>query len=400
MKKYRCYILYTIIHWLIVHNAIGGTILSSIGVGTPFSFPHTRSLGMGGVTIALEDYRSISRTNPANISSIRTTFLSIQYFYESNKYRDRNDQAFSQYGNFDGFSFIVPLGSGINIAGGLLPLTRIDYNLSFDRSLNGEDYTKSIQGNGGLNSFSLSLSWAVRSNLSLGCSAKYIFGRLTEEWRIEYSSSGFQTSDDLLSTKNWGYGLTTGISYSPFSFLTIGAIYSPNVNLNNRTEITHYLRSKYETHSGSLNFPQSWGIGSALKIWENSIIGIDYEQQYWSKLSINQQPVHNIRNNYRIALGAEFPSNTNPLGSYLSRIAFRLGISYQPYYSLDLDGNTISERLVSIGFGLPFTMNNAQIDMALCYGTRGSINPNGLTEHLFRLGVSISGSEKWFSRTQ
>ncbi|MCJ7813045.1 hypothetical protein MUP95_07000, partial [bacterium] len=256
----------------------------------------------------------------------------------------------------------------------------------------------SVEGNGGLNTFSLSLSWAIRSNLSLGCSAKYIFGRLNEEWQVEYNGSGFKTSDDLLSTKNWGYGLTAGINYSPFSVLTIGAVYSPKANLNNRTEITHYLRSKYETHNGSLNFPQSWGIGSALKIWKNSIIGIDYEQWYWSELSMNKQQVQNTQSNYRIAFGAEFPSNTDPFGSFLSRIAFRLGIAYQPYFVQDLDGNTISEQMISIGFGLPFIMNNSQVDIALGYGTRGSIATNGIAEHLFRLSVSMSGGEKWFYR--
>ncbi|MBN2029748.1 hypothetical protein JW824_05830 [bacterium] len=398
MYKFRSYLVYLIFTFLILQNAIGGTILSSMGVGYPYSFPHTRSLGMGGVSIAVQDDRSISRINPANMSGISSTSLSIQYFYELNNYKDHHDAAISEYGNFDGFVFILPFGSGLSISGGLLPLTRIDYHLSFDNSLNDEPYIKSIQGEGGLNSFLLSIIWRLHSHLSFGCSAKYLFGKIEEDWQIEYIGSGFNSSHDILSTKNWGYGITMGINYAPFPALKLGAIFSPSTELNNRTEVSHYLRTRYETIEGSIHYPQSWGMGGILRIWKNSMLGVDYERWNWSQFSIDKQEIENLRDTFRLALGFEFPSNTDPLSSYWSRIVFRLGISYQPYFVLDTEGHSISERVITVGFGLPFIMNNSQMDIALGYGRRGSLSINGLQENLFRLSISVSGGEKWFSQ--
>ncbi len=398
MYKLRYHLVYLVFTFLTLQNAIGGTIISSMGAGYPFLFPHTRALGMGGVSIAVQDDHTISRINPANMSRISSTSLSIQYFYELNNYKDRQDAAMSEYGNFDGFTFILPFGSGLSISGGLLPLTRVDYHLSFDNTLNGIPYTKSIQGEGGLNSFLISVIWRIHSQFSLGCSGKYLFGTIDEDWQIEYSDSEFNSSHDILSTKNWGYGLTVGMNYSPFSILKLGAIYSPSIELNNHTEISYYLRAKYETIEGTIHYPQHWGIGGVLHIWKNSMLGIDYERWNWSKFSINKQKIQNLRDTFRFALGFEFPSNTNPLSSYWSRIAFRLGVSYQPYFLLDSEGNTISESMITFGFGLPFIMNNSQMDIALGYGKRGSLSTNGLQENLFRLSISVSGGEKWFSQ--
>ncbi len=397
MYPIRSHLINLIFTFFILQNVIGGTILSSRGVGYPFSFPHSRSLGMGGVSIAVQDDHSISRINPANMSGISSTSLSIQYFYELNKYKDRHDAAISEYGNFDGFTFILPFGSGLSISGGLLPLTRIDYHLSFNNNLNDELYTKSIQGEGGLNAFLVSVIWRIHSHLSFGCTGKYLFGKIDEDWQIEYNGSAFSSTHDILSTKNWGYGFTVGVNYSPFSVIKLGAIYSPGIALNNRTEISHFLRAKYKTINGSIDYPQSWGLGSVLYIWKNSMLGIDYERWNWSKLSINKQEIQNLRDTFRFALGFEFPYNTDPLNSYWSRIAFRLGLSYQPYFVLDLEGNTISEHMITIGFGLPFIMNDSQMDIALGYGRRGSLSVNGLQENLFRLSISLSGGEKWFS---
>ncbi len=84
--------------------------------------------------------------------------------------------------------------------------------------------------------------------------------------------------------------------------------------------------------------------------------------------------------------------------AYTKRIAYRLGFSYQPYFSLDPDGKTITEKWITMGIGFPISRSASQIDIAFAFGKRGSIKTNGLSENLFRLSLSITGGEKWFIR--
>lgn len=398
MQFLRLFFLIVIMNFPLFQNTPAQTVLSSRGLGTPFDLPNARSMGMGGISIALADPITISRTNPAGLLNIKTTRLSIQYFYEKNNYRDEEGSASSQYSNFDGFNFAIPFGSGAGLSLGLAPLTRVSYNLSFREELAGEDYSKSVQGQGGLNAFTLSLTWALRSNLSLGLSGHYIFGKLKESWKVDFDQSGFISSTDIFSTKNWGYGFTAGFTYRPFSPLLLGAVFTPKVDLNNRTETQYIFKSDAESHRGSLSYPTSWGIGSTFNLGKIGILGVEFLQRNWTELAFNGKQNYNTRKTRRISLGCEILPNGNLTAHYLTRVAYRFGFSYQPYFSLDPRANTIKELWATMGLGLPLLMHAAQIDVAIIFGKRGSIDTNGLSENLFRVSVSVTGGERWFIR--
>ncbi len=401
MRSIRFVICVLFLSYLMFQNTFGGTILSSRGAGTPILSLSTRSLGMGGISIALTDPYTISRINPAGLSAIKTVRLSLQYSYENNRYRDNTEKSATSYSStFDGFHFVVPFGSGVGIAVGLMPLTCMDYELTFQEKLVGETYTKSVKGKGGLNTINLSFFWALRSNLALGFSGNYIYGKLKEEWKVEYDGEGFTPSSDVFSTKNWGYGVTAGLIYRPFESLQLGALFTPQVNLDNRTEIHYSFLEEDSTlrHDGSLTFPTSWGVGSVYRIGHVGLIGVEYYQRDWTVLAINDQKIQDTRKTHRISFGTELFGIRDLSAPYFKQIAYRFGFSYQPYFSLDPDGNTMTELWLTMGLGLPLRRNNSQIDVALSIGKRGSIDTNGLSENLFRISFSITGGEKWFIR--
>ena len=383
-----------------IQNTNGGTILSSNGVGTPFYFPNTRSMGMGNLSIAQCDSFTIARINPAGLYTIKTTRISLQYFYEHNRYKDNiNGSATSNYSNFYGFTFVLPLGSGTGLAVGLAPVTRMDYNLTFSDTLMGEPYTKSIEGQGGLNTFNFSFYWAIRHNFALGLSGNYLFGKLKEEWKVIYEGKDFRSSDDIFSTKNWGYRYTAGMVYRPFKFLLLGAVFSPKTNLNNRTDIHYaFFKDSSKTHTGSFLFPGYWGIGTFSYIKKVGHIGIEFSQQDWTTLQINNKRVKRTGKTQRISIGYEsFPSRDYSV-AYTKRMTYRLGFYYQPYFLLDPGKKTIAEKWITIGIGFPISKTGSQINVALGFGKRGSVKTNGLSENLLRLSLSITGGEKWFVR--
>lgn len=374
------------------------SVFSSKGAGSPRFFPNARAMGMGGISYALPSLFSISMSNPATLYTISVTRLSIHYGYDNYRIREGTESAASEYSNFGGFQFAVPLGSGMGVAAGLSPLTRMDYNFVFKENLSGESYEKSVEGQGGLNTLMLSFCWAIRQNLSLGISGHLLFGRLREEWNVVYDRTDFVSSKDIYATTNWGFGFTAGLSFRPLRFLTLGAVFTPTAHLTNRTDSYHTYNVEKQSRDGSLSYPASWGLGTTFHIGEIGLIGVEYAQQDWSTLTINDQHVSGTQKTQRISAGLEIQATKEPFTPYLKRIAYRLGCSYQPYFSKDPDGNGINEYWITAGLGLPLFMNASQIDIAFGLGKRGSLETNGISENLFRITVTVSGGEKWFTR--
>jgi opacity protein-like surface antigen len=381
-----------------VESVFGGSILSTKGIGTPMGYPGARSLGMGGLSIALSDSITMSLINPASLYRINGTLLSLQYHFENNRYKDPFGSASSSYSNVDGFGFTVPLGSGLGIGLSLAPQTRMDYKLAFDDSLNGESYTKSITGTGGLNTFALSLSWSPFRKLGLGISGQYWFGKLKEQWQVVYDNKDFISSSDIFSTKNNGWSFTIGLIAVPLPQWSIGLVYRPSITLSNTTDTYYVFEGTVTSESGKIGIPGFLGAGTSFEIPQLAVFGVEWMKYQWNRFSINGVHPPEIAANQRISTGVEFLGHRIPNEPLYKRIAYRLGFSYQPYFSKDPNGNTIHEWWTSIGFGIPMSNRSYPIDVAFLYGQRGSLETNGLHENLFRIHMSITVGEKWFVR--
>ncbi len=381
-------------------NLISGSVLSSSGFGMPFEHPNTRAMGMGNFTIANLDPYTISRINPACLFVNKTTRLSVYLFNENNHYKDQlQGSAFSQYSNFDGFNFIIPLRSNFGISAGLTPLTRKDYKLSLIKSNGSYNYIKSIQGNGGLNSFDLSCYWSYKNKFSFGITSRYIFGNINETWRVYYTNSNFTFTKDYFSIQNHGFNYKAGIIIQPLSSITIGAVYSPKVKLDNTTTISYIFSDSTQEYESSIRYPGSYGFGISFLIKKLGLIGIDYSLSNWESLLINDKKPKYLNNINKFSIGFESHSSNNPTVSYLKQIRYRLGFYHMPYLSLDPEGNKILESWISFGLGLPFKGRSAEINLAINYGKRGSLNKNGLSENLLRVSLSLSVGEKWFQHS-
>jgi len=397
MKKTVLFFLISL--FIYSQNHYCGSILSSRGLGMNFEHPNTRAMGMGEFAIADVDPYTISRINPASQLFHQISRISIYYFTMYNHYQDQfNGSANSQYSNFDGFSFFIPLHSNFGIASGLTPLTRMDYKISFDKSIGSYGYTKSIKGNGGLNSFDLSCHWTFKNFLSFGITGRYIFGNINTTWRINYDDNSFIQTKNFFSTKNHGFNYKAGVILKPFSSMTIGAVYSPKVTLDNKTTISYVFTDSTKEYNGSIQYPGSYGFGISYQIKKVGLIGIDYLIYNWNSLLINDHNPSYAHNTNKISIGFESAYSIQPTASYLKQIRYRLGYYHKPYLSLDPDGNEIYESCITFGLGLPIKRRIAEINIAFNYGKRGDLNKNGLSENIYRVSLSLSIGEKWFQR--
>ena len=374
------------------------SILSSYGPGFYYRFPMARTMGMGGANIAFNDPTSISRINPAANTKLNYTTLMLQFAYEGNRCADDFDHANTGYANLDGFAFAIPLSRNASFLFGLQPWTRMNYHLSFEHTLQVTDYIKRIQGDGGINSMDISLSWAPHPMLSLGLTGHYLFGRLEETWRVEYDGNGFTNTNDVYATKNEGLSWTAGVLFQPHRRLSLGAFYTAESQLDNTTQYSTVYDGTGQSIDGSLTMPACLGLGFQILAQKNLRITGDYEWQDWTEFKLTFRDRLTTTDVHRIAFGMEYLPSFNPMANYFKKITYRAGFSTQPFFGLDLEGNRIQETWFTVGAGIPFYMNVSQIDVALGFGRRGNLDNNGIKEDLVRLTLSWTGGERWFLR--
>lgn len=396
MKKGFVYIfLFTL---LTVPTLEAESIFASKGLGLPYQFPTTRAMGLGGTILAFNDAINSSDINPATLSSIQFTNLSIQYIHELNTAKDADYTHTTDYGNLHSFNFNIPTGENISVGASIRPLTRTDYYLDLEITDTGLNYSKTIKSSGGLNRASLSIAWGLHPKVQLGLSGHYFFGTFTENWSVKYGRSGFTDSQDEYVTGCNGFGTTLGLLFKPLENLTIGAVYSPAAKLSTETQLESTFNDTLTSTEGNISYPASWGLGFAYSFVGIGHLGLDITSQAWDNLKINDKTSTDVNATLSYAAGFEFLKSENPYASYLRRTAYRIGSFRTALPMRDKNGDAIIESGLSMGLGLPMLMNRARIDLSFAISKRGKISASDLEETIYRFSVEVIGTEKWFQR--
>jgi hypothetical protein len=391
----QCLVLFLFAVPALIH---GGSFFSSRGLGIPISAADARSAGMAGLTTAQSDPFSVSGVNPASLVAVRSTLLSLHFYSENNRFQTPPGNATTGYTNFHGFLFALPLKNGLGVALQLRPLTRMDYKISYRNGIDGQYYTKSVESRGGVNAVSFSAFWRFVPFAAVGISGNYLFGLNTEKWFVLWDDSLFVGSNDRYSIRNSGTGTTFGIQVSPLPHLLIGATYTPSAKL--KAAIDSYYAAASGTRDSQTGYPAVWSAAATVSLGRKAEVGLEYSEQEWDRLMWNEIPVKDMQKQRSIAAGGEFFSLNDPSLPYHQRMAYRIGFSYQPFFSLDVNGKQIREWWATVGLGFPMASGISQIDVAFAYGKRGVLGTNTFSENLFKLLVSITVSERWFTRSR
>ncbi len=375
------------------------TVLSSRGIGLPIKYTGIRYQGMAGISIPWADPQSVQSINPASLHQIRRTVIALPFYSDWKEFKEENETESLKDGNFRGFAFTLPMGRGMGIAMSLTPRTQMDYCLGFSKTLDGESYDKQVQSLGGLNSFDFSFFVTPASFLGIGFSTHYLFGKWTEQWRILYHGTNFTTIENSLSTRNRGWAWTSGVMIYPCHSMALGVVFRPHATSHTETQLYSSAQdTQTVVHSGSIRVPGLWGMGLKISIKEKLSIAGEYVQEDWKNLQINQQNVPHMNSVHRVAIGCEFHPSEDPTASFFHRIPFRLGFSYETFYTLDANGHVIPEFWLTTGWSIPFASAGSQMDFSIGIGQIGQKASNGFEERIFRLGCAVVISERWFAR--
>jgi hypothetical protein len=230
----------------------------------------------------------------------------------------------------------------------------------------------------------------------LGATYQYVFGKIREEWIIDYQNSVFSQANHVFATKSWGSGYTLGLQINPFRPLTLGAVWSPSINLVNRTDITRTFLNSTESVKNSIRIPGQWAIGAACQIRSLGRLVFDYGYQDWSRFEVGGKTKPFLKKDLFYSAGFEWFSWDIADVPYWKRMAWRIGYSYRPMF-VNPENKSLVEQSVSFGLGFPFFANVSRIDLAFSIGRR-DLSGDAIKETVYRLSAGFTGSEKWFYR--
>lgn len=395
------------------------TPFSYLGIGEYYGNALAHNQGMAGVGISNPQYFFLNNQNPALLVYNRFTvfeggFIGERRTVRGNGLSETNGDANL---NYLALGFPIKLGKW-STSLVLAPYTTVNYRLNYTENIEGTT-TNTVNvtesGEGGINQFSWSNGVRITDDLSVGVKATYLFSSIINN----YSNTLTQTSQPIVysptvyeRTYFRDFDFNVGISYhkdslfNKFYKLNVGLVYDFKSNIN--TEFYSRVEQRniggiidsvtlVNNEPGTVTLPQALGAGISFGRAEKWMVGMDFVYLDYTQFSnenrnLGQQPTQG----WKSGLGLEFTPDPSALGSYLKRITYRTGVSYDTYPYL-INGMPVKDFGINFGFSLPVSRISS-IDLALKAGRRGNLTDNGIDETYFKLYFGVTFNDQWFIR--
>jgi long-subunit fatty acid transport protein len=380
----------------------GGTIESRYGIGELDLMATSRQRAMGAVSAALSSPTDVSLTNPAGWSLVSELRLEGGITFEHIT-MERGD-ASSTSGVLKGFQFVFPLEDSwkLSLGTAVLPVSRSSYKTTAVGEIDGESYTTTYEGSGGLSLFRAGLALEPLPHLRIGAAYQYYFGTIEQDWELRFDNGVYYTSRQTRATGHSGSGFLTGLLYDGIKGLTIGISLHPAASLRasrNLLEQTSIGDSIINGASGTQDYPMLMQVGAAYQLSDKFLVAAEYATQDWTEATVFDRKQNQLGLTYKIGAGVEWSPYKNELGyRALAETAFRCGFyMQQPYLSIN---DAISkEYFITAGAGFPIFGGNRG-DIALEYGWRNSDSDMLGSQNILRASITISVGESWFIRNR
>lgn len=388
----------------------GGSIYSQFGLGDLSFSSSNRTDAMGIMGIALYgDYTNSN--NPAAWTKIPTTIFTSKFNIENIKSTDSINSAKRTYGNFEGFDLSIPLnkGNGWIFNLGVNNYSIVNYDSKFTGNIDGETYTQTYSGNGGLYKFNLGFSYIILRDFSFGAQFNYAFGNINKSLNIDFDNNLLFDTKNISSNTISGFFFNSGLIYHGFAKLfknrkldnmALGFYISTPTNFN--SDLTgRFNRSTSTTDTvniseGKLSIPLAFGVGVSNQFGNKLTIAADVFIQKWDNFKYYGTHPVEIKNSMKAGLGFEYTPSKKLEAPYWSRVSYRLGGSYTADY-LRLNNENINILSVSAGLSLPIGSYNS-VDLYAKYNIKGKQTNGLIKDEVFRFGASVKIGELWFLR--
>lgn len=383
---------------------------SIFGIGELNPKGLSRNLGMGKTGIANASDHYLNNLNPAsyrNMDSISFFFdfgLGTDFVKYENEFQTQKGQDFNIKNIAMGFKIAKNWAGGL----GIVPFSTVGYKITAQKNVEGTTdlFTADLTGTGGLTQFYFDNSYVLFHHLSLGATASYVFGTITQSETVYYN----QISSVITSTETAhlnkvlvDFGFQYFFKLGKESRMSIGGVFgnSHKLNFKEQIQISQSSGQVFEdkvTQEGTFDFPLYFGGGLSLELLNKISINADYMFRNWSAVN-SSNPEFSYVNSNAYRLGLEYiPGRMNELG-FFGRIAYRAGVYHEGYY-VEINSKSIDETGFSVGLGVPFMKNKTTVNVSYNSGVRGSINNGLIRERYHSIVLSFSLHDWWFIKTK
>ena len=369
----------------------------------------TLSMGHAGSAIVSTDY--VELLNPASWSNLNRTRIEFSFGYNELRLSNQNESKYYGDGIFKGFTFAFPVSKedGIGVAMGIVPFTRVNYQVQekVTNTTTG-NYTSTYQGKGGLSKVFLGASYKLPIDFILGATLEYYFGNIKYISKVDFDNNSYFPAEYELAYGPTGFGTTLGIitpdmsgllNSGPISNLRLGL----SANLISKLDTDTSFINRSSTIVDSIGFgktkmevPMRLNAGLYIAFIQVYNIALDYFYQPWTDLKLSGINQLNLNDVHKLSLGFEYRPQRVPGISFWEQIMFRAGLSYE-MSQYKLNSNELKQYSIFGGFALPLTEENT-IDIGFEYSVRGTTEDNLLEEQFIKINFGISLGDIWFVR--
>ncbi|MBS1262391.1 MAG: hypothetical protein MAG453_01742 [Calditrichaeota bacterium] len=381
------------------------SIFSPLGIGVWHRNETAYSAAVAGANVTVSDSVYFSLNNPASWRSHGLTRYTAGMVSDKTRAEDTSSDDVADNLWFPSAAIALPIYKSVGLGLMYQSLTDYDY-LVFRRetykiqepidTLAPYDVLKRIQGNGGLSRAGVRVAMSLSAAVHAGVGFDYYFGEIEQLTTLQFLQGSYLRSGRFVRHEFSGIGSSAGVTFAPDSATALAITARVPTVLTVSTHLTieggdstNLADSEYElplsvTLAGRRDFGRMRVMArGTMEMWEEATREIDRSQRYSNRIELGA--------------GAERLPLRVPLVSGWEELTYRAGVRYLQEY-VEAGGNPLETYGASLGCGIPIAGGRSMLDLAFWLDLRGSIDGNGARERIFGVQLSVSATERWFTR--
>ena len=393
---------------------VANSPFSSFGIGDLYGNSLAQNQGMGGIGISNPSSWYVNNQNPALLINNYVTTFHGGMFIENRTIKDGTSSLQNTNGNLNYLVMAFPIKPGRwTTSIGLTPYSGVNYKLTVVEPVEGS-LSSTVQtsrtGTGGINQLSWANGVKINKYAALGVRANYLFSSVVTQEEARLPQTIFAP---FLEERNYvsDFSFSTGLYLHKDSIgkknyqLNFGAIYDLQTTVGTRKTVRLDTRSVVNgsivdsttlinNEPSSFVLPQTLGFGISFGRPSRWMVGADVSYLDYQQFKSFGGRATDTRTGTKSAIGLEVMPDQTGVSSYLRRMTYRAGLSYDQYPYL-VAGNQVNDFGVNFGVSLPVARIST-IDFSVKIGSRGSIVKNTIEENYFKIYLGMTFNDNWF----
>ena len=393
------------------------------GTSSPYSFygigdvrfkGTIESRSMAGVQVE-QDSIHLNLDNPASYSNLKLTTFTVGGTYNSTTLKNSSASEKAERTTFDYLAVGLPMGK-LGVGFGVIPYSSVGYKVEVTSDEIGGQNSRD-NGTGGVSKAFLGASYKIAPSFTVGANVDYNFGRI-ETTNLQYINGVATGSRELnradLSGVNFNFGAMyqTKVNkklnlYSSLSYKLESKLASSNtrnvsaVSFSSNFDFAAVQSADEETFKRNLTLPSELKIGFGIGESKKWLVGAQISSASQGDLanSYNTTTSSAVSVSYdkamKYSIGGYFIPNYNSFTSYFKRISYRAGLKYEET-GLVVNSESIKDKGVSFGFGLPVTGSFSNVNLGFEFGKRGTTSAGLIEENYAKFSIGLSLNDRWF----